>query len=239
MAVAIFSDIHANLVALEQALRFARERGVGTLISLGDIVDYGPWPNECVEIVRQQFAVSLMGNHDHAVVGGTDIRYFNVYAQQSVLWTRQHLLQTHLDYLSRLPFTHEENDLLYVHSTPLHPEEWDYILSESDARYYFKYTAYRLIFIGHSHYPVIFSEKEGMLSPRRLKLDLENDRYIINVGSVGQPRDGDPRLCFVIYDPDAREIEYVRLEYDIDKTAKAIRQAGLPEYLANRLYQGM
>ncbi len=239
MAIAILSDIHANLAALEVALSYIKQRNIPLIYSLGDIVDYGPRPNECVEIVKTNCTVSLMGNHDHAVVGGTDIRYFNVYAQQSVLWTRQHLLKAHVSYLSTLPFTHEEDDILYVHSTPLHPEEWDYILSEADANYYFKYTAFRIIFIGHSHYPVVFSAQSGMQPAQSQKLNLQEDRYIINVGSVGQPRDGDPRLCFVIFHPEQAEIEYIRLDYDIDKTAAEIREAGLPEYLANRLYRGV
>lgn len=238
MAIAIFSDIHANLAALDVAYAYLKNQGISTIYSLGDIVDYGPRPNKCVDFVRKHCAVSLMGNHDHAVIGGTDIRYFNVYAQQSVLWTRQHLFKSHREYLATLPFVHQEGDVLYVHSTPLHPEEWDYILSEADANYYFKYTPHRLIFIGHSHYPVIFSAEEGMLPPKSLTLRAD-DRYIINVGSVGQPRDGDPRLCFVVFHPEALEVEYVRLEYDIDKTASEIRDAGLPEYLANRLYRGV
>jgi len=237
--IAIISDIHANLEALETALAYIQQRKITTIVSLGDIVDYGPRPNECVELVKKKCNISLMGNHDHAVVGGTDIRYFNIYAQQSVLWTRQHLLKSNLDYLSHLPFTHEENQVLYVHSTPLHPEEWDYILSNTEAQYYFKYTNYPLIFIGHSHFPVIFSHNQGMLEPKTTKLDLTHDRYIVNVGSVGQPRDGDPRLCFVIFDPQEATVEYVRLQYNIDKTAEEIRKVGLPDYLANRLYRGV
>jgi diadenosine tetraphosphatase ApaH/serine/threonine PP2A family protein phosphatase len=141
-----------------------------------------------------------MGNHDHAVLGLTDIYYFNQYAKETVLWTQRKLSVYNKGFLENLSFTYETDEALFVHSTPVDPEEWHYIFSEYEARQNLNQIPHRLVFVGHSHIPVVFSYNKGSFVESRIQLDLEKDRYIINVGSIGQPRDGDPRSCFVIYD---------------------------------------
>ncbi|NOX36190.1 MAG: metallophosphoesterase family protein [Calditrichaeota bacterium] len=238
MKIAVISDIHANLEALTTVLSYLQQQHIQRIFCLGDVVGYGPRPNECVEQIRQTCEVCLMGNHDHAVVGLTDITYFNQYAQESVLWTRKQLTKSNFQFLKQLKFYHEENDILFVHSTPLNPEEWDYIFSEREARYHLDRVPHRLVFIGHSHLPMVFSYQDGKRYQDRMVLDLKADRYIVNVGSVGQPRDGDPRACFVLYDLDHQVLEYIRLEYDVQKTYQEIIDRNLPTFLAIRLLSG-
>lgn len=238
MKYAIISDIHSNLVALQNVLDYLKSNKVDKIICLGDVVGYGPRPNECVELVKENCDVCLMGNHDHAVLGLTDIEYFNQYARDSVVWTQKHITPENKNFLKNLPFTHKINNILFVHSTPLKPEEWDYIFSEQDARRNFDNISYDLSFIGHSHIPVIFPSDHPSYFKDELQLDLENERYIINVGSIGQPRNEDPRSCFVIYDDETQMINYIRLEYDVKKTFQEIIDYKLSPFLAMRLLHG-
>ncbi len=238
MKIAVISDIHSNLEALSTVITFLKEQQIRRIFCLGDVVGYGPRPNECVELVRRNCEVCLMGNHDHAVIGETDITYFNAHAQESVLWTQRQLTAANMQFLKKLKFQHQLDDILLVHSTPLHPEAWDYIFSEREARYYMDEIPQRLVFIGHSHLPIVFSYNEGKRYQERMLLNLTHDRYIVNVGSVGQPRDGDPRACFVLYDVEEYILEYVRLEYDVQKTYQEILDHHLPTFLAMRLLSG-
>ncbi|RMG29300.1 MAG: metallophosphoesterase, partial [Methanobacteriota archaeon] len=143
-----------------------------------------------------------------------------------------------MDYLRSLPFTHHENDYFYVHSTPLIPDQWQYIFSPVEAQLFFEETDYRFIFVGHSHVPIIFKEKGGVYRDLTNPIPLYKGRYIINVGSVGQPRDGDPRACFTIFDDEELTISYIRLSYPVQTTYLKILEAGLPLYLARRLMMG-
>jgi predicted phosphodiesterase len=236
--VVILSDIHSNLAALLKALQYIENLKPDKIVCLGDIVGYGPRPNECVELIQQKCQVSLMGNHDHAVLGLTDTYHFNQYAREAINWTRRALTIQNKAYLENLTFTHHENDILYVHSTPLHPEEWHYILSEYEARQYFSQIKQRLCFVGHSHIPVVFSSADQPVFDEELDLSDKNKHYIINVGSIGQPRDGDPRLCFVIYDTDSGKLNYIRLSYPIQETYDEILENKLPAFLAMRLFAG-
>lgn len=238
MRYAIISDIHSNLEALQTAMEYIQSASVDTIICLGDIVGYGPRPNECVEIIRQNCQVCLMGNHDHAVIGRTDIHYFNQYARDSVLWTQKQLSPENKNFLKALPFTHEIGDTLFVHSTPANPEEWEYIFSDLDARQNLDSVFYKMIFIGHSHIPVVFPYHQPSFFKETFQVDLENERYIINVGSIGQPRNNDPRACFVIYDDTEMTVNYIRLEYDVKKTFQDIIEQKLSPFLATRLLHG-
>jgi diadenosine tetraphosphatase ApaH/serine/threonine PP2A family protein phosphatase len=179
-----------------------------------------------------------MGNHDHAVLGLTDTYHFNQYARDAVAWTRRTLTIHNKAYLENLPFSHHENEILYVHSTPEQPEEWHYILSEYEAKNYMKEMKHQICFIGHSHIPVIYSYENGTFYQEELQLDLSSDKYIVNVGSVGQPRDGDHRLCFVLFDTDTGIIKYVRLDYPVKETYDEILENNLPPFLAMRLFAG-
>ncbi len=238
MIIAVISDIHSNLAALHVALDYLEQKGVDKIVCLGDVVGYGPRPNECVELVRKHCQVSLMGNHDHAVLGLTDTYYFNQYAREAVSWTQRTLTVNNKAFLENMPFSHSENDLLFVHSTPVHPEEWHYILSEYEAKQYLESIPQKICFVGHSHIPVVFSSNSGSFFKEEIDLDLVNDKYIVNVGSIGQPRDNDPRLCFVLLDTSHGHLKYDRLEYPVQETYNEILQNKLPPFLAMRLLSG-
>ncbi|CUU08272.1 Predicted phosphodiesterase [Candidatus Kryptobacter tengchongensis] len=234
MRIAIISDIHSNLEALTKAFEIIDTKNVDEIVCLGDIVGYGANPNECVEFIRKRVKYVVMGNHDYAVaVDPAELFYFSSYARESDLWTREVLTKENLDFLKSLPFTISLKNLLFVHSAPAQPREWEYIFTEAQAKVQFQYFKEKICFIGHSHFPGIFPEN-GFYNG---KLD-RNTRYIINVGSIGQPRDGDWRLCFGIFDMGTWTYEEIRSEYDVEKASVKIIQNGLPEFLARRILIG-
>ncbi len=229
MQIALISDIHSNIEALTTALKVIDERDIESIVCLGDIVGYGADPDKCIEIVRSRASVVTLGNHDAAVVDKADLKYFNEYAKTAALWTRTILSHDHKEYLKSLPLTTSEGDLHFVHGTPHNPEHWDYIFSAFQAMRKFDAVECEVCFVGHSHIPGDYREnpvKEG------------TGKRIINVGSVGQPRDRDPRLCFAIFDTDTRDLEFIRAEYDIETAAQKILKSGLPGVLAERLKWG-
>jgi len=176
----------------------------------------------------------VIGNHDYAVaVDPNELLYFSAHARESDLWTRDVLTKENLDFLKSLPFTISFKDLLFVHSSPAQPREWEYIFTEVQAKVQFPYFKEKICFIGHSHLPGVFPETGSYNG----KLD-RNTRYIINVGSVGQPRDGDWRLCFGIFDTNTWTYEEIRAEYDVEKASNKIIQNGLPKVLAKRILVG-
>jgi len=236
--IAVISDIHSNLTALQTALNYILEIKPDKIVCLGDIVGYGPRPNECVELIHQNCQISLMGNHDHAVLGLTDTYHFNQYAREAINWTRKTLTIQNKAYLENLTFSHHENEILYVHSTPVHPEEWHYILSEYEARQYLEKMKQNICFVGHSHIPILFGTDKKPIYEEEIDLDLEREKYIVNVGSVGQPRDGDPRLCFVLLDTVSGILKFIRLDYPIQETYDEILENQLPPFLAMRLFAG-
>ena len=231
---AVISDIHGNLEALRAVVARGEELGVDEWICLGDIVGYGANPNECLELTRNLCRVILLGNHDEAAMGGGDLSYFNPWAAEAILWTRRALDPSWKMFLRALPLHHETEFATFVHSTPIMPERWDYILDAEDALANADGFYTPFCFVGHSHRPGIYE-----LPPLH---GSDQPRWMVNVGSVGQPRDGDPRACMVlIRDEDAgREgIELVRVEYDIETARRKILLAGLPEILAERLRVGL
>jgi diadenosine tetraphosphatase ApaH/serine/threonine PP2A family protein phosphatase len=231
LLIGIISDIHGNLEALEAALKSLERHQIEKIYCLGDVVGYGANPGECLELVRQQSEIILMGNHDAAVAGQESLEYFNERAQAAVIWTKRVITAEQLEVLRGLPMEATLEDIHFVHSAPQQPRAWDYIFSPYDARAQFAFVRGRVCFVGHSHVPGLYRE-----------LGLEkgggHERSIINVGSVGQPRDGDPRLCYVIYDSEAHQTQFIREEYDIESAAAKILEAGLPRALADRLYYG-
>jgi predicted phosphodiesterase len=236
MRIAILSDIHGNLEALDNIIDYIESDNIDKIYCLGDVVGYGPNPNECVEIISEKCDKVVIGNHDHAVLGLTSTEYFNDFAKISTFWTRNILSEKNHEFLSSLDFTFVNDDILLVHATPSNPMMWHYILSEIDARHELNHFDEKICFIGHSHFPIVFHANGFSRKP---KISLEQDiRYIVNVGSVGQPRDGNPKTCFCIYDTENNEIEYVRLQYDVEKTKDKIVKAGLPVFLAERLTKG-
>ncbi len=241
MKYAIISDIHGNYEALESVLMEIDRHGVDSILCLGDVVGYGPNPNECVALIRERAEVTLAGNHDHAPLGRMDISYFNPWARSAIEWTRKELTQSSIDFLLELPLKIDRDDFTIVHSTPLEPADWNYIITIGDAVKNFPEFSTRVCFIGHSHVPMAISLNEGddcrVLKENPIVIS-EDLRYIINVGSVGQPRDLNPLSSFAFYDTSDKKYELVRVEYDIAKTQRKIRQSKLPDFLAERLELG-
>ena len=240
MRIVILSDIHSNLEALEAVLSAGDELGAEAVYCLGDVVGYGASPNECVARIRERAAICLAGNHDHAAVNLLDAGGFNEDARRAVSWTARALTPENADYLRGLPLTHRTRDVLYVHASPSEPGAWDYILRLEDARYEFEQSPTRLCFFGHTHRQIAYESRDGHVGHTGSGDFRANDgaRYLVNVGSVGQPRDGDPRAAFTVYDEEQESVRFVRVEYDIQKAAKRIAEAGLPDLLAYRLLLG-
>lgn len=232
MKLGILSDIHSNLEALTKGLDLLREAEVTEIVCLGDIVGYGANPNECLDLVRQHCSVVLMGNHDQAAVNLEAAEYFTAPARAAAHWTARELTQDHREYLRNLALTGTHRGAFLVHASPLEPGEWHYIFSESDARLAFRQFGEQICFVGHSHVPGIFAEKTGMDEVNR------GDRFLVNVGSVGQPRDGDPRLSVGVFNPDRWEYRNIRAEYDAARARRKILDAGLPAILGDRLLRG-
>lgn len=238
---AIISDIHGNLAALNAVRDCITEENCDKIICLGDLVGYGPFPNECIQIVKKCADVLILGNHDAAAIGTTDTTYFNNYAKEAIDWTTEVLSTSNRSLLKELKLTAEIEEALFVHASPFQPEEWNYILTPSLAQLNFKYFEHQLCFIGHSHVPLSYSltAKNIVRSCKDSSLELEAaNRYIINVGSVGQPRDGNPDAAFLIYDSESSRIQLKRVSYDIDATQQAMSEARLPAFLIQRLKLG-
>lgn len=241
MRIAVLSDIHGNLEALEAVLAEVDRVGVDLLYSLGDIVGYGPSPAACVEIVRRRAAVSLTGNHDAAVAGLTALDEFNEFARSAVDWTSSRLSAGQIEYLAALPYTHREQGLLLVHASPIEPERWHYIHGLTDINEHFAAFPERLCLVGHSHRPGVYAIDADLGVTRRGERESLRPglRYLVNVGSVGQPRDRDPRASYVIYDPASAYVEVRRVVYPFEKTQERMRVAGLPSFLIDRLGAGV
>jgi diadenosine tetraphosphatase ApaH/serine/threonine PP2A family protein phosphatase len=233
MRIAIVSDIHSNLEALERTLDKIHELEADRVYCLGDVVGYGPHPNECVTLVREQCTATVLGNHDSDVVGTTPLDEFNSYGRKAIEWTAERITRAHRQYLESLPLMLQEGNLTLAHASPKNPKEWQYVISWPQAKDAFKAFKSRLCFIGHTHRPLVIGEDQSIDAFRR------EGRYLINVGSVGQPRDGIPTASFGFLNTRKWTFEIIRVPYNIDRTANAINKAGLPEYLARRLYLGI
>jgi len=241
MKIALISDIHSNLEAFQAVMASLAGHDIEKVMFLGDIVGYGANPNECIDLLRSVADYYIAGNHDFAAVDKTDISYFNPYAQEAVLWTQEVLTIENALFLSSLPLTDTLYDFMVVHSTPLHPELWDYVVSLSNARISFRNFTQQLCFIGHSHHPGIFiQDSAGRISTEeRVTMNFkEGNRYIVNIGSVGQPRDGNPLSSYGLYDTETNEYSLIRVEYNIALAQQKILAAGLPRFLAERLSVG-
>ncbi len=242
MRYAVLSDTHGNLEALEAVLEEVEKQGYDKMIFLGDFVGYGPNPNECVELLREKVDLAVLGNHDAAVLNPKEAETFNEYARRAVEWTREVLTEENKKYLASLPLiVKPEENIVAVHSTPYKPERWEYILSSFDADYFFERYNEWIALIGHSHVPgaFILVGEENIKEVEDVPLELREEyRYMINPGSVGQPRDYDWRASFGILDLEKKTFDFFRVKYDVEKTQRKIIQAGLPEVLAERLAIG-
>ena len=237
MRFALFSDIHSNLEALETAVLYAKGRQIDRTLVLGDTVGYGANPNECFEWVLQNAAVSLAGNHEKAVLDVKLRERFNPMAHEAIVWTEEKMDAAFKQKIPDLPLIRIESSMTLVHGSVNEPEEFHYLVNARDAEPSFKELSTPVCFAGHTHIPSCFCERAQSavtLTPGVMTLE-KGERYILNPGSVGQPRDRDPRLAFGIYDDEKRTFEIVRLSYDNVKAADKIRKAGLPRYLADRL----
>jgi len=223
--------------ALQKVFEYIDQEKIDRILCLGDVVGYGPNPNECVEIIRERCDVVLMGNHDYAAIGLANIEYFNDYAKASVFWTTSELTKENQKFLADLAFSYEEDNFMLVHASPSQPAHWHYILSPDMADLEMDYFNQPICFIGHSHVPVIYA-RNGIHITTPLKLETKAQKYIINVGSVGQPRDGEPKTCFVVYDTETEVVEHVRMFYPVNTTYEKIVKSGLPVFLAERLLKG-
>jgi len=242
MRYAILGDIHANWDALDAVLADMADRDIGRYFCVGDVVGYGPEPGKCMRCVRDMNFVCVAGNHDHAAIGRLDLRYFNAHARSAVEWTRHRISVANAEYVSELPLVHEVDGITLAHGAVHRPDQFGYIETVFAAQVSFHAMRTPLAFLGHSHVPIAFLENEGqdaVTYTQSTEIDLRHvTKAIVNVGSVGQPRDDDPRAAYVIYDTETHSVETRRIEYDIDRAQAKIRKAGLPDVLASRLALG-
>ena len=240
--IALISDVHGNLPALEAVLAAVEQHKADAIWCLGDLVGYGAQPNECVELTGGAVELCLIGNHDLVVIDRLDVSDFSPNAAVAAQWTREQLAPEARDYLEKLAPMDEERAVGLFHGSPRDPV-WEYVLSSMAADDCIDAMEARVGAVGHSHVALAFWRKgdaptAGAQSEEGTSLDISEDRWLLNPGSVGQPRDGDPRASWLTLDLGAWEATWHRTEYDIDRAADAIRAAGLPKQLAERLYYG-
>jgi predicted phosphodiesterase len=236
MRFAIFGDIHSNLEALEAVLEDMQGQGVTHTVCIGDIVGYNANPRECLEIVRALGCPVVKGNHDEEASEVRDVEHFNDLALAAIKYTRQQLTKEQREFLRALPLIRPVNSFTVVHSTLDQPHRWGYVFTSLEADASFMYQKTNLCFFGHTHVPHVFIRDTKVHEYLYKKIDLQPDKkYFVNVGSVGQPRDGDWRAAYVIYDNVANTIELRRLPYDLAKAQAKILKANLPSRLAERL----
>jgi predicted phosphodiesterase len=247
MPIAVISDIHGNYEALKQVLQVIDDIGVDAIWCLGDVVGYGPEPQACVDTIRQRATLTLAGNHDLAVVGELDLATFNPVARSAILWHRAHLDEAALSWLRSLPGRVDLPQVTLAHGSPRAPV-WEYVTDPRTAAENYDAFDTPICLIGHSHQAMawrLLRREDGSIDAQALTLEPdaplhleEGGKWLVNPGSVGQPRDGDPRASFALFDPEARLWTWRRVSYDIDRVAEAILRAGLPEVLGRSLYLG-
>jgi diadenosine tetraphosphatase ApaH/serine/threonine PP2A family protein phosphatase len=241
LRVAALSDVHSNLHALEAVLAEVDEAGVDELWCLGDLVGYGPRPNECVALLQERTTVCLAGNHDLVVLGAISIEAFAGEAAAAARWTREVMSDATHGFLGRLAPRAAAGGAELFHGSPRDPV-WEYVLSDEAARWAFRATTSPLVLVGHSHVALEISNGDqvrGDRVPAGTTLELGGARRILNPGSVGQPRDGDPRAAWLEIDDAAGWATFRRTEYPVERTQAEMREAGLPEVLAARLAAGV
>jgi predicted phosphodiesterase len=242
MRYGIFSDVHSNLEALEAVLDAYKKEAIDEFLCGGDIVGYSANPRECIARVKSVAKLTVAGNHDWASVDLFPTTYFNPLAAQAVAWTKQNLDSAKKQFLKSLQLIFKNADLTLVHGTLHNPEEFNYMLYDEEAAHTFVMLKTEICFVGHTHCPGFFiQDKEGHISYQEQdELVIEKGkRYIINVGSVGQPRDKNPDAAYCIYDTDKKKVQIKRIKYDKEAARKKIVAAGLPKFLGERLLSGL
>lgn len=247
MHVLILSDIHSNYEALKAVVQDARARGpVDAIWNLGDIVGYGPDPGLCIRFLREEGAITVPGNHDLAAIGRIPLSDFNPYAAAACRWTSTQLTPEDTVFLGGLPLRIEAGPFTLVHGSPRDPV-WEYLLSEEAAEENFPLFSTPFCLVGHTHIPTVFMAVAGTPGRERCRgfrpapekpQPTRGLRLIYNPGGVGQPRDGDPRASYALYDSEAESLTHYRVPYDIAATQQRMLEAGLPEYLISRLEMG-
>ena len=244
MKIGIVSDVHGNAEAFQVVLNEIKD--VDQIYCLGDIVGYGADPEYCIERINSMMIPTIKGNHEGALTGELDLRYFNVAARKAILWTRKHLQDKYYNYLKNLKKKIVIlKDILGVHGSPRQPL-WEYILNEQTAQDIFESFDFKIYFIGHSHIAGYFTfhRKNKLVHYYSASSEVEfkikgNNSYIINCGSVGQPRDGNPKASFAIFDTDSFSVRILRKSYPVEKAQEKIIKAGLPRFLSDRLSMGI
>jgi predicted phosphodiesterase len=245
MRIAIFSDVHANLEALGAVMHAYRDERIDKYYCLGDVVGYGANPNECANIVREVAETTILGNHDAAVAGRMDYSYYYEAARQALDQHASCLTAANMQWLKGLPYKRmlTEQNVLLCHGSPVRIEEFEYIFAPEQARECLPifHELGHLTVIGHSHLCKVFALRPGYveeLSPNDFVLE-EGFKYIVSVGSVGQPRDYDNRASYTVYDSDTRQFQFKRVEYDIDLAATKIFDSNLERNFGHRLFIGV
>jgi diadenosine tetraphosphatase ApaH/serine/threonine PP2A family protein phosphatase len=237
---AVLGDIHGNIEALNAVIDDARSRGVTDFVSVGDIVGYNANPVECIEKIRELGCITVRGNHDHYCSYNESLDDFQPLAASVIAWTRRQLNEECVKWLHDLPYSRSFGGFMIVHSTLDTPEAWGYVFDTLAAEAHFNYQTLSLCFHGHTHVPMIYKKDHDSImriEPCKVKITF-GPKYFVNVGSVGQPRNNDPRSCYVTYSTRSREVEFARVEYDVDSAIERNRKAGLPDRLSLRLKQG-
>ena len=243
MRFAFVSDIHANLEALEAVFKDIEGQDVDEVICLGDIVGYGANPNECADLVRQKCTYILLGNHDAAAVNLLATHHFNSHAKIAIEWTSANLNNDVRSFLLSLPLVLTRETLTLVHSTPYEPNMWYYITSLEEAAFNFQYFDTQVCLVGHTHIPImiVLDEKKEVYVHQASQInlhDIKESRILINVGSIGQPRDRNPDSCYAILDTILGDFFYRRVPYNIEKAQAKMKKIKMPEFLINRLIEG-
>jgi predicted phosphodiesterase len=241
MRYGIFSDIHSNLEALEAVIKAYQKEKIDQYLCLGDVVGYGANPNECVELTANMAAMTVAGNHDWAALGLFPAELFNEEAEAAVLWTGKELSGASKSFLRGLKLVGETDNFILTHGSLNAPHDFNYLQNIRDCQPTFQLMKQNICFVGHTHVPVVFirDEQDKIHYEDTLKIRVEpGNKYIVNVGSVGQPRDSIPAAAFCIWDSEKNEVEIKRAVYDVFTARQKIIDKGLPEFLGNRLLSG-
>lgn len=241
MIYGVIGDIHSNYDALTAVVHKLQEEHVDKVLCVGDIVGYAAEPAKCIDLIRELNCTAVAGNHDYAAVGKFPINYFHADARAAILWTIQQLSDEHIDYLKNLPLVTKLDSITLVHGSLNHPEFFDYILSAVDAQMSFDLLKTPICFYGHTHIPLaLFLDKGNIYIDRENTLNINNrEKVLINVGSVGQPRDWDLRASCAIYNTEENIVRIHRVKYNINDAVGKIYLAGLPGINALRLTESV
>ncbi len=246
MKLGIFSDVHANIEAMSAVAQAYESESIGEYYCLGDVVGYGASPNECADLIRGLAKITILGNHDAAVAGRMDYSYYYEAARHALDTHAKLLTKTNHEWLKNLPYRHDlaQHDVTLCHGSPVRIEEFEYIFAPEQAKECLTIwdSLHQITFIGHSHLCKVFAIKPGEavveLAPREVKLE-NGWKYIVSVGSVGQPRDYDPRASYTVFDTVARTLDFKRIEYDIESAATKIFEGNLERHFGHRLWMGV